>query len=155
MPLHSGSFPTRPAVPRTRLLVLACGVKIHFPWVLACERSAAAIATVRKAVAGLPIDIVPFPEPFEDPTALLAALDTELPKGIAGIVFFHAAYTAGEIGSHFGRWLIDHPVPVLSWSHPDPRIRTQHRQQLLLPELHPRHVVATRCAVRLDARPHR
>ncbi|MBP8257471.1 MAG: fucose isomerase [Opitutaceae bacterium] len=122
-PLNAAAFgivPYTPAVPRTRLLVLACGVKIHFPWVLACERNAAAIATVRKAVAGLPIDIVPFPEPFEDPTALLAALDTELPKGIAGIVFFHAAYTAGEIGSHFGRWLIDHPVPVLSWSHPDP-----------------------------------
>lgn len=122
-PLNAAAFevaPYTPAVPRTRLLVIACGVRIHFPWALACERSAAAAATVRKAVAGLPIDVVALPEPFEDPVALVAALDSELAKGIVGIVFFHAAYTAGEIGSHFGRWLLDHPVPVLSWSHPDP-----------------------------------
>ncbi len=60
------------------------------------------------------------PAPFEDPSALVASLAAELPRGIAGIGGFHAAYTAGEIGAHLGRWLIDHPTPILSWSHPDP-----------------------------------
>ena len=111
--------PYSPPAPVTRLLVAACGVKIHFPWASACQRYAAAVGEVR-AAAGLPVEIVALPEPFEDATALLAALDAELPRGVAGLVFFHAAYTAGEIGSHLGRWLLDHPVPVLSWSHPDP-----------------------------------
>ena len=106
--------------PRTRLLVVACGLKIHYPWALACQRYVAAIGEVRAAASSLPVDVVAFPEPFEDPAALISVLDAELSRGIAGIVFFHAAYTAGEIGSHLGRWLLDHPVPVLSWSHPDP-----------------------------------
>ncbi len=112
--------PYAPSAARTRLIVVACGVKIHFPWPLACRRYAAAADQVRAAVVDLPIDVVALPEPFEDPTALVSALDLELARGIAGLVFFHAAYTAGEIGSHLGRWLIDHPVPVFSWSHPDP-----------------------------------
>lgn len=112
--------PYTPPAPRTRLLVAACGVKIHFPWALACQRYAAAVAEIRAAAAGLPVEVVALPEPFEDPAVLVAALDAELARGVAGLVFFHAAYTAGEIGSHLGRWLLDHPVPVLSWSHPDP-----------------------------------
>jgi L-fucose isomerase-like protein len=112
--------PFEPARPVTRLVVVACGVKIHFPWKLACARYAAAVKEIRAAVSGLPIEVVRLPEPFEDCAALVTALDRELPKGVAGLVFFHAAYTAGEIGSHLGRWLLDHPVPVLSWSHPDP-----------------------------------
>lgn len=109
-----------PAPRRTRLLVVACGVKIHFPWELACRRYALAVADVRSAARGLPVDVVALPEPFEDPAALLPAMDAELAEGLAGIVFFHAAYTAGELGAHMGRWLLDHPMPVLSWSHPDP-----------------------------------
>ena len=112
--------PFAPARHRTRLLVVACGVRIHFPWELACRRYGLAVAEVRAAARGLPVDIVALPEPFEDAAALVAALDAELADGLAGIVFFHAAYTAGEIGSHMGRWLLDHPMPVLSWSHPDP-----------------------------------
>lgn len=115
-----GIVPFAASAPRTRLLVVACGVKIHFPWALAVARTAAAVAQVRAVVGDLPIDIVAPPEPFEDPVALVAALDAELPRGIAGVVLFHAAYTAGEIGAHLGRWLLDHPTPLLSWSHPDP-----------------------------------
>ncbi|MFG0287132.1 MAG: L-fucose/L-arabinose isomerase family protein [Rhodopirellula sp. JB044] len=110
--------------PRTlrpsRILVVACGVKIHFPWDKACRRYDAAVAEISSATADLPVEIVRADEPFEDPDALCELLDRELNKGLAGIVFFHAAYTAGEIGSHLGRWLLDHKVPLLSWAWPEP-----------------------------------
>jgi L-fucose isomerase-like protein len=103
-----------------RLAILACGVKIHFPWDRACERFRQAATLAREATGELPVEIVAADEPFEDPDALLAFLDSELAKGLAGVIFFHAAYTAGEIGSALGRWLLDHPLPLLSWAWPEP-----------------------------------
>ena len=63
--------------------------------------------------------VVSAASPMEDPDELIAFLDGALAEGVDGIVLFHAAYTAGEIGSELGRWLIDHPLPLLSWSIPE------------------------------------
>ncbi len=115
-------IPKLPAAKTTRVVIIGCGVKIHFPWDKACARlaEAARILTDTSTTTGLPVEIVAAPEPCEDPTRLLAFLDGELTRGIGGIVFFHAAYTAGEIGSVLGRWLLDHRTPVLSWAWPEP-----------------------------------
>ena len=104
----------------SRVLVVACGVKAHFPWDKACDRYTAAYRCLATAASDLPIEVIRAEAPFEEPDALLAFLDAELQHGIAGIVFFHSAYTAGELGSHFGRWLLDHRVPLLSWAWPEP-----------------------------------
>ncbi len=108
-----------PTPPPTRIGIVGCGVRIHFPWEKACARTRAAAAAMRTALHGEPFEIVEAPEAFEDPHALMATVEHWKSEGLDGLVFFHAAYTAGEIGSHFGRWLADHNLPVLSWSHPD------------------------------------
>jgi L-fucose isomerase-like protein len=112
-------LPPLSAAKPTRVLVLGCGVKIHFPWEKACCMMDSAVARVEGNLPVGPFDVVRAPEPYEDPAAMIAFLDQQLAGGIDGIVFFHAAFTAGEIGSQFGRWLLDHPTPVLSWSFPD------------------------------------
>ncbi len=112
--------PAPPKPPRARIAVIGCGVKIHFPWQRTCERTRQAVALTQKGADGLPVDIIAAEEPFEDPEAMVAFLDSELAQGLAGLVFFHAAFTAGEVGSALGRWLIDHPVPLLSWAWPEP-----------------------------------
>jgi L-fucose isomerase-like protein len=114
--------PRLPAAKSTRIVIVGCGVKIHFPWDKACARltEASRVLEVASATTGLPVEIVTAPEPYEDPNRLLAFLDGELARGIGGVVFFHAAYTAGEIGSVLGRWLLDHRTPVLSWAWPEP-----------------------------------
>ena len=104
---------------KSRILIVACGVKIHFPWDKACERYEAAYQILCQTADKLPIEVVCAPEPFEDPAELCALLDEEVRKGLAGLVLFHAAYTAGEIGSHLGRWLLDHNLPLLSWAWPE------------------------------------
>ncbi len=111
--------PSFPQPRRTRIAVLGCCVKIHFPFADACNRYQAAVRLTREALDAELFEVISAPEPFEDPDALLAFARSLLAEGLAGVVFFHAAYTAGEIGSHFGRWLADHHVPVLSWSFPD------------------------------------
>lgn len=122
--------PPRPLSP-SRILIVACGVKIHFPWEKACQRYNAAYSALCEATADLPVEIVRAEEPFEDPDALCELLDGELREGLAGIVFFHAAYTAGEIGSHLGRWLTDHKVPLLSWAWPEPGNRASNEANSL------------------------
>ncbi|MCE0483974.1 MAG: hypothetical protein LV479_07025 [Methylacidiphilales bacterium] len=112
--------PPLPKPGRSRIAVLGCCVKIHFPFTDACRRYQGAIGLARESLDPNLFDIVSAPEPYEDPAALLAFADKLLAEGLAGIVLFHASYTAGEIGSHFGRWLAEHNVPVLSWSFPDP-----------------------------------
>jgi L-fucose isomerase-like protein len=114
----AGLVPAPPRAPVVRIAFVSCGVKVHFPWDKACARHHAAADLLKSAVAGLPVEIAVSPEPFECPDALLAFLDSQ--SGLGGIVFFHAAFTAGEIGSHFGRWLLDHPMPLFSWAWPEP-----------------------------------
>ncbi|MDR1280065.1 MAG: fucose isomerase [Opitutaceae bacterium] len=111
-----------PAVKPTRIVVLGCGTAVHFPWDHACKIYAEASAQIRQVVrvAGLPVEIVTCDAPFQDPVALVRALDDLLATRIDGVILFHAAYTCGEIGAHLGRWLLDHPMPLLSWSWPDP-----------------------------------
>lgn len=104
----------------TRIVVVACGVKKHFPWEKACTSYDAAVKEIREAVNSDRFEVIRSREPFEDPKEMLAFLDGELSGGIDGIVLYHAAYTAGEIGSQFGRWMLDHQIPLLSWSHADP-----------------------------------
>ena len=66
------------------------------------------------------MEIVTCETPYEDPDEVLRVLDGLLATNIEGVILFHAAYTAGELGAHLGRWLLDHPMPLLSWSWPDP-----------------------------------
>jgi hypothetical protein len=94
--------PPLPARRKSRVLIVACGVKVHFPWDKACARYEAAFQTLSQAANDLPVEIAFAPEPFEDPSALCALLDRELRDGLSCLVLFHAAYTAGEIGSHLG-----------------------------------------------------
>lgn len=117
--LLADMMPPLPSPRPTRILVVGCGVKMHFPWGRACRLYEAAVRRVTGSLPAGCFDVRRAPEPFEEPSAMLAFLDSQLTEGIDGIVFFHAAYTAGEIGSQFGRWWLDHPVPVLSWSVPD------------------------------------
>ena len=112
--------PPPPEPKPARVLVIGCGVKVHFPWDLVTERTERAAALAREASEGLPVEMVSAPAPFEDPGELLTFLDSELARGISGLVFFHAAFTAGEIGPALGRWLLDHPLPLLSWAWPEP-----------------------------------
>lgn len=104
--------------PPSKVVFLSCGVKIHFPWDKACARHRTALQILKKSAESLPVEVVPCEAPFEDPQEMLAFLDSLGP--VAGIVFFHAAYTAGEIGSCLGRWLTDHPMPLFSWAWPEP-----------------------------------
>ncbi len=120
-----------PAPPPTRIALVGCGVKIHFPWDKACARTREAAAVACNAVAGTPIEIVQADEPFEDPTALLAALECWNQRGLAGVILFHASYTAGELGAHLGRWLVDHRLPVLSWSPPDVQTKASNEANSL------------------------
>ncbi len=114
-----GKLVSRPPAPApAKVVFVSCGVKIHFPWDKACARHRAALQVLQEAAKSLPVEIVPCEAPFEDPREMLAFLDSLGP--VAGLVFFHAAYTAGEIGSCLGRWLLDHPTPLFSWAWPEP-----------------------------------
>jgi L-fucose isomerase-like protein len=112
-------MPPLPLPKPTRLVVIGCGVKIHFPWGRACRAFESAVREIRETLDASHFTVVPAASPMEDPDELIAFLNGALAEGIDGIVLFHAAYTAGEIGSELGRWLIDHPLPLLSWSIPE------------------------------------
>ena len=108
-------------VPRpTRIVVIGCGVKIHFPWERACRAFEGAVGAIRANLDTRHYTVIASPTPVEDPDELIAFLNCQLSQGVDGLVLFHATYTAGEIGSQLGRWLNDHPVPLLSWSMPEP-----------------------------------
>jgi len=103
------------AVPtRMRLLVTSCGVNVPFPLAQACAVPGQAMASARQVVRQPTVDIIDPPAPYEDADLLLAELDRHYVRGLDGIIFIHAAYTAGEIGAHLGRWLGEHALPVLS-----------------------------------------
>jgi L-fucose isomerase-like protein len=114
-------LPPLKAAKPARILIVGCGVKIHFPWSKACEIYAAAARETEAALGSQSFTVVAAPQPFEDPDELIPFLNHELAQGMDALILFHATYTAGEIGSQLGRWLNDHPVPFLSWSIPEPK----------------------------------
>jgi L-fucose isomerase-like protein len=112
-------LPAIPPAEPSRIVIVACGVRIHFPWRKTCASYDQAVAEMSAALSQGAFEVVRADAPFESPDALLRFLDSQLGAGIAGLVLFHASYTAGELGSHLGRWLLDHNVPLMSWSIPD------------------------------------
>jgi L-fucose isomerase-like protein len=118
--LLSELVPALPAPRPTCIVVIGCGVKIHFPWDRACQAFEAAVREIRNHLDTWHYMVISTPTLVEDPDELISFLNGHLAQGVDGLVLFHAAYTAGEIGSQLGRWLNDHPVPLLSWSMPEP-----------------------------------
>lgn len=112
--------PPLPTPKPTRIVMIGCGVKIHFPWERACQAFDGAVSAIRKYLDARHYTVVSAPTPVEDPDELISFLNGQLAQGVDGLVLFHATYTAGEIGSQLGRWLNDHPMPLLSWSMPEP-----------------------------------
>jgi L-fucose isomerase-like protein len=112
-------MPPLPTPVPTRIVVIGCGVKIHFPWDRACKSFDDAVRALHQLLDAQHYTIAAATAPMEDPDEMIAFLNGQLSQGVDGVVLFHAAYTAGEIGSQLGRWLLDHPVPLLSWATPE------------------------------------
>ena len=112
-------IPPLPQARRSRLIILGCGVKIHFPWADTCRRYDAATNKIRDSLDPDLFEVVRSNAPYEDADAMINFLDGQLHAGIDGVILFHASYTTGEIGSLLGRWLSLHKIPLLSWSFPD------------------------------------
>jgi len=111
--------PPLPDPPVTKLAMVGVGLKMHFVWEDAVANFRAAVNAVQAALADQPFELVAPDEPFESPDALLAALEAARTEGVAGVILFHASYTAGEIGSQVGRWLAEQKLPLLSWAYPE------------------------------------
>ncbi len=118
--LLSELVPPLPSPKPTRIVIIGCGVKIHFPWDRACQAFHDAVCEMQTVFNPQHYTLVAPSVPMEDPDEVIRFLDGQLSEGVDGLVLFHATYTAGEIGSHLGRWLNDHQVPLLSWSIPEP-----------------------------------
>ena len=112
--------PSLPTPKPTRIVVIGCGVEVHFPWDRACRAFDGAVCEIRKQLDTKHYTVISAPTPVEDPDELISFLNHQLAQGVDGLVLFPATYTAGEIGSQLGRWLNDHPVPLISWSMPEP-----------------------------------
>lgn len=109
-----------PVARPSRVAVVGCCVREHFPFDLACSCYRTACELLGGWTAPAQWELVTADEPQEDPRQLVAFLNRALADGLAGVVLLHASYTAGEVGAHVGRWLAEHETPVLSWSFPDP-----------------------------------
>ncbi|MDZ8118397.1 L-fucose/L-arabinose isomerase family protein [Pontiella agarivorans] len=121
---HDGIIKLIPAFPeprRTRIVVLGCGVRAHFPWDEACRRYNEAVAMVETSVDSGLFEIIRAETPFEDADLMTEFLNRRMQDGIDGLILFHASYTTGELGAILGRWLSMNHVPLLSWSFPDER----------------------------------
>ncbi|MBL4702141.1 MAG: hypothetical protein JKX85_12880 [Phycisphaeraceae bacterium] len=103
----------------TRIGMIGVGLKMHFVWSEACKLYKEAAAQIQEQFKDQPIELIFPDEPFESPDEVLAAADKLHAQGVAGLILFHGSYTAGEIASQLGRWLLDHPMPLLSWAYPE------------------------------------
>ncbi|MEM6391294.1 MAG: fucose isomerase [Planctomycetota bacterium] len=112
-------LPTPSTPTATKIAFVGVGLKMHFVWADACKAYWEAVDVFKSTVKGTPIEVVAPEEPFEDPGDVLAAVDQLFAEGVRGIVLFHGSYTAGEIASQLARWLVDHPMPLLSWAFPE------------------------------------
>jgi L-fucose isomerase-like protein len=112
--------PPRPRLAPTKIGLIGVGLKMHFVWKDAVANYRQAQEVIRDAWRGVPLELVAPEGPFESAEEVLTAIERLRASGISGLILFHGSYTAGEIGSQLGRWLCDHPLPLLSWAFPEP-----------------------------------
>lgn len=109
-----------PAIDTTKIGLIGVGLKMHFVWDEAVANYRLAQERIREAWQDAPIELLAPPEPFESGEDVVAAAEKLRSNGARGFILFHASYTAGEVGSQFGRWLHDQRLPLLSWAYPEP-----------------------------------
>lgn len=109
-----------PAPRPTKIGMIGVGLKMHFVWKDAVGNYRRAQQSIRTAWKGTPFELVSPAEPFESGEDVIEAATRLKAEGVSGLILFHGSYTAGEVGSHLGRWLKDNPMPLLSWAFPEP-----------------------------------
>src|SRR3954469_2201027 len=75
-------MPPLPVARPTRIVVVGCGVKIHFPWGRACQAFENAVRETAETLDARHFTVVSAASPMEDPDELIAFLNGSLADGI-------------------------------------------------------------------------
>ncbi|NLS14229.1 hypothetical protein HGP28_15190 [Vibrio sp. SM6] len=95
---------------------IGIGFELHFDWQKAKNSYSKAISDVMSVITNYN-SILAAPEPIQTKEEMLTLLESYYAKGMRALIVYQASYIQGDMALLLGRWLTDHDVPLLSWSH--------------------------------------
>ncbi|MDG3086224.1 hypothetical protein P7F88_08945 [Vibrio hannami] len=95
---------------------IGIGFELHFDWAKAKLSYKQAIADVSSVFSEYN-SILAEEEPIQTKEEILELLETYYAKGMKALVVYQASYIQGDLALALAKWLSDHDVPMLSWSH--------------------------------------
>ncbi len=108
----------RPAVPAyiSRIGLIGIGLEEHFDWSTIQRDHAVAKAELQRI---LPADRfkVFTTETIQTKEEILTTLQEMHRREVDGLIIYQGSFIAGDLAATLSRWLVQNPMPVLSWSH--------------------------------------
>lgn len=107
-----------PKAPRKDIPVgfIGIGFELHFDWAKAKQSYKQAITDVASVFSQYN-SLLAEEEPIQTKEQLLELLESYYAAGMKALVIYQASYIQGDLALALAKWLSDHNVPILSWSH--------------------------------------
>ncbi|MBB3701093.1 hypothetical protein KMW28_18165 [Flammeovirga yaeyamensis] len=109
----------QPAAPKkvAKVGLVGIGLEEHFDWASIKKNYRVAQENLQLALPNEYFQLTCTSEPIQTKEDILAWLQSQEKEGVDAIVVYQGSYIAGDLAATLARWLVQHLVPVLSWSH--------------------------------------
>jgi len=95
---------------------IGIGFELHFDWEKAKQSYKQAVSDVTE-VFSEQNSMLAEAEPIQTKEEMLTLLDHYYAYGMKALIIYQASYIQGDLALLLARWLMDHDMPILSWSH--------------------------------------
>ena len=95
---------------------IGIGFELHFDWEKAKLSYTQAVSDVKNVFTEYN-SMLAEKEPIQTKEEMLKLLESYYAKGMRALIVYQASYIQGDMALLLARWLADHDMPMLSWSH--------------------------------------
>ncbi|NME67251.1 L-fucose/L-arabinose isomerase family protein [Flammeovirga aprica] len=109
----------QPAKPQyvAKVGLVGIGLEEHFDWASIKKNYKVAQTNLQKALPEDFFQLSSSKGPLQTKEEMLDWLQSVEKEGIDALVIYQGSYIAGDLAATLARWLKQHAIPVLSWSH--------------------------------------
>lgn len=102
---------------KAKIGLVGIGFEEHFDWASIKVNYKIAQDTLKGVMPEDKFELIVSPEPLQSKEEILSWLVEMKHADIDGIIIYQASYIAGDLAAVCGRWFMENPIPLLSWSH--------------------------------------
>lgn len=102
---------------KAKIAFVGIGLEEHFDWKSIRENYGLAKQSIEEALPSDRFEVVCAQEPVQTKEEMLCWLEEMKKEPVDGLIVYQGSYIAGDLAATTAHWLVQNPIPVLSWSH--------------------------------------